>query len=169
MRRTSVAVAAFAFLALAALALAQDKAASSGGASAAASPRRAILVRGASSVKGLPFFPPNAMAALSGAYRPQGAADAADEVSVWYTREAVVLGGAWKRAALAGYAAFSLERPRGPVLALRTPSYSLFFELPAALDSGERAFITAFDRKFPAFFENAATAAELSFPAYVEY
>ncbi len=165
MRRTSVAFTALSLLAFAALALAQDKAASSG----AASLRRAILVRGASSVKGLPFFPPNAMAALSGAYSPHGAADAADEIPVWYTREAVVLGGAWKRATLAGYSAFSLERPRGSVLALRAPRYSLFFELPAALDSGGRAFITAFDRKFQAFFENAATEAELSFPAFVEY
>jgi hypothetical protein len=32
-----------------------------------------------------------------------------------------------------------------------------------------RAFIPAFARKFLAFFNNAASEAELSFPAFVEY
>jgi hypothetical protein len=147
--------------------------------------RRALLVRGADAVKGLPFFPPNAIAALSGAYAldgstapggtaaPQATPDR-PETAVWYSREAIVFGAAWKRvdlgaAASPGETAYSSARGAATVLALKTGKYALFFELLSGEDPRSRAFILAFDRKFLAFFTNAATDAELSFPAYVDY
>ena len=140
--------------------------------------RRAVLERGADSVKGLPFFPPNAIAALTGAYdlagslAPASASGGRQEASVWYSRETIVLGSAWKRVDLgfvasAGQVAYSLAGGRGSVLALKGGKYTLFFEL--ADDPKTRAFIAAFDRKFQAFFFNANSDAELSFPAYVDY
>jgi hypothetical protein len=142
----------------------------------APSGRQAFLVRGADAVKGLPFFPPNAIAALTGAYSPDvregNSADRSAEIAVWFTSEALVLGSSWKRADFPGHDAFVLARPQGPVLVLKGTSYYLFFELPsgaASDDSRHRAFIQAFDRKFQVFFGNAATESELSFPAYVDY
>jgi len=155
--------------------------------SAGTAARRALLERGADPIKGLPFFSPNAIAALSGAYDLGASAAAkaavspiaasrpapnAPMVGVWYTREDLVIGSAWKRAAVGGASGYALSRSQGIVLALRGQGYSLFFELPsgeAADDPAALAFIKAFDRKFLAFFENAATDAELSFPAYVDY
>ena len=144
---------------------------------ASADPRRAFLARGADAVKGLPFFPTNAIPALSGVYRlgggpPGGAAPKDGEVSVWYTREPLILKSSWKRIEFAGFDAFALARPRGNVLVLKGASYHLFFELPAGAatdDPGRRAFVKAFERKFSVFFENAASDTELSFPAYVDY
>jgi hypothetical protein len=144
--------------------------------------RRAMLVRGADSVKGLPFFPPNAIAALAGAYSLAGPASPGSAAlppgkggaAVWYSRESLVFGPAWKRAdaslgASPGEAAYSLARDSGLVLALKVGKYALFFELPPGDDARSRSFVQAFDRKFRVFFESAASDAELSFPAYVDY
>ena len=176
MRRTKGTMAfAVAFLAVAASLPAQIGAASAG-TSPTSDTRRAILVRGAYAVKGLPFFPPNALPALTGIYGPDtgsaGPASRADEISVWYTREALVLGGTWKRTDIGGSEAYLIERPQGPVIVLKSAGYYLFFELPAGTspdDKGRASFVRAFDRKFLVFFTNAATDAELSFPAYVDY
>jgi hypothetical protein len=150
--------------------------AASAGASPASETRRAILVRGAYAVKGLPFFPPNALPALTGTYGPDaGSASSAfraGEISVWYTRETLVLGGTWKRADIGGSEAYFVERHQGPVVVLKSAGYYLFFELPAGTspdDKDRASFVRAFDRKFLVFFANAATDAELSFPAYVDY
>jgi len=157
---------------------------------AVAAPRRAVLLRGADAVKGLPFFAPNAIAALSGLYTLEkpAAADASDsgagaapgkaapgpaaQVAVWYSRESIVFAPTWKRADSRGVgayadAAYSLERGEGTVLALKSEGYTLFFEMtgdPRATD-----FARAFSGKFPIFFRNAASDAELSFPAFVDY
>jgi hypothetical protein len=132
--------------------------------------RRAMLVSGADSVRGLPFFSPNAIAALTGVYSSDAAAavSATSRITLWYTREAVVLGSAWKRLDLGGSAAYSLARDSGSALCLKGARYALFFVLPVD-DAANRAFILAFNRKFLVFFENAPTDAELSFPAYVDY
>jgi hypothetical protein len=177
----------FLLLALAAAGAGQALAAQgTAAAQVAAGAQRAFLVRGAASVRGLPFFSANALAALVGAYSLGGAAGATapggaaapaqgvappePELLVWYTREALVLGGSWKQAASYGGAAFALERPQGPVIVMKAAAYYLFFDLPqAAAERDRRAFIRAFDRKFLAFFENARSDAELSFPAYVDY
>jgi hypothetical protein len=170
MRRTrafSVAV-LVALAALAARGSAQDKAATD------SSAQRAFLVRGAEPVKGLPFFAPNALPALSGAYSLRADAPRGAELPVWYTRASLVLGSSWKRAEGFGPSALLLARPQGRVLVLRAERYYLFFELPAQGgtvrdEQGRQAFIRAFERKFGAFFDNAPTDAELSFPAYVDY
>jgi hypothetical protein len=169
--RTAIALVAFALVAAAA------------SSAQASPPRRAILLRGADAVKGLPFFPPNALAALSGAYSLDGpaspgsapraqAAGAAAEVPVWYSRAPIVPAPSWKRVDLgaglsAGEAAYSFPRGELTVLALKEGKYSLFFELPDDPRAG--AFARAFARKFQAFFDNAADDAELSFPAFVDY
>jgi hypothetical protein len=141
---------------------------------------RALLVRGADPVRGLPFFAPNALPGLIGAYSMGGPASqtkvppAAPELSIWYTREPLVLGSSWRRDETYGSGAFLLARPQDQVLVLKAPGYYLFFELTdlsgaAPSDQGRRAFIRAFVRKFSAFFQSAASDAELSFPAYVDY
>lgn len=139
---------------------------------AAQTAQRIFLVRGADAVRGLPFFPPNAIHALVGVYSIGGATSAkATETKVWYTRESLVLGASWKRADFPGYDAFVLTRPQGSVLVVRTSAFHLFFEAPTGTstsDPGLRSFAKAFDRKFTVFFENVPTDAELSFPAYVE-
>jgi hypothetical protein len=138
--------------------------------------RQAFLVRGADPIKGLPFFPPNAISALTGASRPEaregGAADRSAEIIVWYTNETLVLGSSWKRADFPGHDVLAFDRTQGPVLVLKGASYYLFFELPAGAASNDprhRAFILAFDRKFQVLVGNAATQSDLSFPAYVDY
>lgn len=144
--------------------------------------QRSILVRGAYPVRGLPFFAANALPALVGDYSPAAAgspgagaaspAAPADVVTVWFTREALVLGSSWKRTSFGGLAAYVLTRGQGAVLGLEPGAYYLFFVLPAGSapdDPGRIAFAKAFDRKFSAFFDNAPTDAELSFPAYVDY
>jgi hypothetical protein len=139
-------------------------------ASRAEASRRAMLVRGADSARGLPFFGPNAIAALSGAYRLVAGGG---EAVVWYTRDSVVLGPEWKRTSLGGVEgsqpeARVLARARGIAVALEGEKYSLFFELASDAPSW-RAFAFAFDRKFRGFFDAATSDAELSFPAYVDY
>lgn len=141
--------------------------------------RRALLVSGADPVKGLPFFPPNALASLVGAYdlalpAPPGSLTTPSALAeVWYTRESLVLGPAWKRSDGALPQALVLDRPQGPVYGLAGEGYRLFLEPPngsaAGAESAWRAFVPAFERKFQAFFLNAATDAELSFPAFVDY
>jgi len=143
---------------------------------------RAFLLRGPDVVKGLPFFPPNVLRALAGAYsldapsalEPARDASRAGELKLWYTREALVLGSAWKRAEAYGGGAYLMGRGGGSVLLLRAEGYYLFFELPGAAPSApeelkRRAFVRAFDRKFLSFFKNAGSDAELSFPAFVDY
>jgi hypothetical protein len=137
---------------------------------ASAEPSRAILLRGADPVKGLPFFAPNAIAALTGAYS-LGKAQA-PVVALWFSRESLVYDSSWKRldpreGGPYAEAAYSLPRGPGSVLALKSEGYTLFFELPG--DPREAAFTRAFSRKFPVFFRYAASDAELSFPAYVDY
>ena len=177
-----ITLAACAFVGLAALA--------QGAAAQGTAPRRAVLLRGADAVKGLPFFPPNAIAALTGAYVPArpasaggparaggvaqsgGAEPPAPETAVWFSREVIVLSTAWKRvdSGVAGFpdeSAYALARGSLTVLALKSAKYTLFFELSD--EGGGREFARAFDRKFRSFFDNAASDAELSFPAYVDY
>ena len=86
--------------------------------------QRSILVRGAYPVRGLPFFAANALPALVGDYSPAAAgspgagaaspAAPADVVTVWFTREALVLGSSWKRTSIGGLAAYVTHAwPRG--------------------------------------------------------
>jgi hypothetical protein len=153
-----------ALIALAALAVLAPTAAAQ-----SAPQRRAILVTGASPEKGLPFFAANAIPCLEGSYRASASGGTeGPELRVWFTREATVLNKAWKRSELSGGAVWALDRTTGLVLFVKAQAYSLFFELPADSPAW-RAFIPAFERKFAVFFENAATDAELSFPAYVDY
>jgi hypothetical protein len=140
--------------------------------------RRAFLASGADPVKGLPFFPPNALRALEGSYELGGlaspnapaSAPAQDRAQVWYTREAIVLGGSWRRTDLgAGFPSYALSRPQGPVYCVEASGYFLFLEPPEAAPAAWSAFAAAFARKFQAFFQGAASDAELSFPAFVDY
>jgi hypothetical protein len=150
-----------------------------------AAPLRALLSQGADRVKGLPFFSPNAIESLSGAYELGhaasqsasigGASPAVPRLAVWYTRETVVLDSAWKSFDLGEGRAYVLPESGGEVLALRGGLYTLFFKpdattgAPLLDDEKTKSFIKAFSRKFLSFFENAASDAELSFPAFVDY
>jgi hypothetical protein len=150
--------------------------------SAAASSFRAVLTRGPDSLRGLPFFAPNAIPSLRAEYlivsverAPEDAASAVDpvrdepQVRVWFTREPVVLSGEWKATNSGGRRAWVLARAEGlPVLALVNERYALFLELPQD-DSRMRAFAAALERRFTIFFENAPSDADLSLPAFVEF
>jgi hypothetical protein len=182
MKRSALGIASAVFL----LSVAATLPAQTGGAAGA---QRAILVDGAFAVKGLPFFPPNALSALTGRYRPDsgqgsvpstarsspaspGSGSKADAISVWYTRETLVMDGSWRRTETGGAESYVLARPQGPVIVQKSARFYLFFEFPAGASPEDRSllsFISAFDRKFLVFFSNAATDAELSFPAYVDY
>ena len=172
MRRALLRLASLLALGLALQALGQSKAAAQ---ALPAGTSRALLLRGADPVKGLPFFAPNALAALSGAYvlggsPPAGATTKEPEILVWYTSETLVLPASWKKAAFFGPTAFALARPQGSVLVLKGSLDYLFFDYPSTLDEAAvRTFVSAFERKFRVFLQNAATASELSFPAYVDY
>ena len=126
----------------------------------------ARLLSGPAALRGLPFFAPNAIRVLRGEY------DLGPfRVTLWYTREALVFGEAWKAqpSGRGGPAkSWLLERSEGPVLAVSGAGYSLFVELPR--DSASlRRFASALDEKFRVFFLNAPTDAELSFPAFVDF
>jgi hypothetical protein len=136
------------------------------------SARRAMLIRGPDRAKGLPFFQPNAIAALAGSYSLDGssATPAASAASVWFTREYLVLGPSWKRSDMAGLAAYVQALPASQAVALKLSDYYLLFELPGSLPASLRsAFIEAFERKFLVFYQNAGSEAEISFPAFVDY
>ena len=126
----------------------------------------ARLLSGPAALRGLPFFAPNAIRVLRGDYDLGPL-----RVAVWYTREALVFGEAWKsQPSGRGGAAKSwlLERSAGPVLAIAEPGYCLFVEL--SQDSASlRRFAWSLDEKFRVFFLNAPTDAELSFPAFVDF
>lgn len=181
MKRSALGIASAVFL----LSVAARLPAQTGSATAVA--QRAILVDGAFAVKGLPFFPPNALSALTGTYRTdsgQGSVPStaqssraspgskADDISVWFTRETLVMDGSWRQTETGGSASYVLARPQGPVIVQKSARFYLFFEFPAGVSPDDRrglSFISAFDRKFLVFFANAATDEELSFPAYVDY
>lgn len=134
------------------------------GAAAARSPAR--LLSGPAALRGLPFFAPNAIRVLRGEY------DLGPfRVVLWYTREALVFGDAWKAqpSGRGGQAkSWLLDRPEGTVLVIAESGYSLLAELPQ--DSASlRRFLWALDEKFRVFFLNAPTDAELSFPAFVDF
>ncbi len=133
---------------------------------ASSKPASARLLKGPTAVRGLPFFGQNAIAALSGEY-----AVGQRRVKVWSCRSPVFYSPAWKPTQTdlgASTRAFLLARPEGPVLAFSAGSFTLFVELPADSPSLRR-FSVALERRFAVFFVNAASDAELSFPAFVEY
>jgi hypothetical protein len=170
-------------LAAAAILIPMAAAAAAGTAQPVSRAPAAVLLKGTISARGLPFFAPNAIGVLYGEYllgaaaRDAASAVAAGEgsamdkdrrVSVWYTRESVVLSSAWKPVSPADAGPRVLARPEGPVLYLKGEGYALFLELRA--DTAEaRSFAQALNRKFSVFFRNASSDAELSFPSVVEY
>jgi hypothetical protein len=138
----------------------------SAGPPTAAEPGKALLATGPAAIKGLPFFSPNAIPSLSGAYLV-----GAETLPVWYTREGLQFGGQWKERpsfALGGGRAWTLAANERFVVAWKQRRFSLIVSFPS-----ERAFDLRFSAalltRFTFFFENAATDAELSFPAVVQY
>jgi hypothetical protein len=135
---------------------------------------RAILIHGPETLRGLPFFSPNAIPALGASYL---LADKA--IRVWYTREALWFSDEWH----------AIPEPSGPgikqvlrrddarlgVIVLRTQRFSLFLSLPDGTGTGAgigpefRRFSAGLVSRFAFFFDNAATDAELSFPATIDF
>jgi hypothetical protein len=134
------------------------------GKEASASPAR--LLRGPEAVHGLPFFGPNALPALRGEYGLGRTV-----LKVWSCRERLVFGSSWKPVeadSRPGLRAWRQDGERGPVLALVSAGYALFFELPEEGQAFHR-FALAMESRFQVFFENAGSDAELSFPAFVVF
>ena len=128
----------------------------------------AILIRGPDRLQGLPFFTPNAIPSLRGSYLL-----GKDELPFWFTREALVFGGAWVDDASwvtkAGGRPLTSRTAGGRIdLALRYPGWSIILELPSA-DPAIHRFVGAFIDRFTFFLDNAKSDAELSFPATLAY
>jgi hypothetical protein len=128
---------------------------------------RALLSSGPDLLHGLPFFGPNAIAGLGGEYLV-----GAEAIPLWFTRVTLSYGGAWKEGGgfpvVAGAREYSLTTSGRSVIAWKYARYSLIISFPS--ETAElRRFASALLLRFAFFFENAATDAELSFPATVEY
>lgn len=136
----------------------------------AAKPRTARLESGPEAVKGLPFFSPNAIAALRGRYSV-----GAESAQVYSCRAEVFLGPEWSPLTApdssglgSGLRCFVRDREAAPVLAIRAARYTLFIGLPRYAPE-LLIFSFALAEKFSPFFSNAATDAELSFPAFIDF
>ncbi|MDA8426524.1 MAG: hypothetical protein M0Z80_10360, partial [Treponema sp.] len=146
---------------------------------------RAMLVRGPLAFRGLPFFAPNALPGLSGVYAlaapavpgPAGAASGDGgpasrtlPARVWFTRQQLYFGAGWTRGASGRYTVYSSTGGASGtvVLAFSTARYELLVELPRD-DAGLRRFASALADSFELFFSEAATDADISFPAFVDY
>lgn len=151
-------------------ALAQAGTSGPSGRDAPAKARTARLESGPEAVRGLPFFPPNAIVALAGRYSV-----GADAARVYSCRAEVFLGPEWSplppadaSGLGAGLRCFVRGRDSAPVLAIRAERYTLFVGLPRYAPEFLR-FSFALAGKFSPFFSNAATDAELSFPAFIDF
>ncbi len=138
-----------------------------GGMPLAAPPGRGLLAEGPARVGGLPFFPSNATPALSGTYLV-----GPDRITFWFTRSALFFSESWKDhpalASATGVPSSLLVLDGRQVFALRWKDHCLFLSAPAGRELS-RAFIVAFVRRFSFFYGTAATDAELSFPAAVDF
>lgn len=153
---------------------------------------RAVLVRGAEVLRGLPGFGKNAFPALYGEYRvdlPQGLPGGP---KVWMTEEALYLAPAeWAPVRFAGRRAFEFRVSAGPEARGPAPAegrlvvfdrpfeaagqgaepriWSILVLFPAGFDpAGEERFATLFLDKLAYFLSLAKSRSDASFPAVLE-
>ncbi|MGO8692790.1 MAG: hypothetical protein ACLQMF_03865 [Rectinemataceae bacterium] len=156
----------------------------SAGSAVRTEPGRAMLIRGPLVFHGLPFFAPNALPGLEGEYSlvsgtaepaVQGSSGGAPaervlQLRIWYTREPLYFGTDWIRGTMGRYAIYTSKRDAtgAVVIAFAADRYELLVELPSD-DAELRRFAAALEDRFALFFADAATDADLSFPAYVDF
>jgi hypothetical protein len=137
-------------------------------------PGRAVLVEGSAPVKGLPGFGRNALSALYGKYAyPQGSDVPPLEVSVWFTREILVMPATWGKGACRtvppGFSMLAAPpEADGSVLwSLAGIEYTLFVRIPAGM-ADPCAFIAVFADRFSFFYRYTTRPEDVSFPAILE-
>jgi len=137
----------------------------------------AVLVSGAERVKGLPCLERNAIDALAGEYAflPTGSAEGAEplRVSVWFTREPVVLPADWAQPGCkvkpTGFSLSASPADSGGASfwSLDAGSYRLFARVPAGLADPCR-FAKVLAERFSFFYRYAERPEDVSFPATLE-
>lgn len=134
---------------------------------------QAILVRGSESVRGIPGFRRNAIPALYGEYALLADGGGTQLVSVWFTRESLVLDETWEPLTCPGLApGFLLSRSGGagegqPILVASTAAYRLVIRLPAGFDNPCR-FTSVLIERFMFFIRNASREEDISLPAFLQ-
>ncbi len=137
----------------------------------------AVLVSGAERVKGLPCLERNAIAALAGEYAflPAGSAEGAEplRVSVWFTREPVVLPADWAEPGCkvkpTGFslAASPADSDGSSYWSLDAGSHRLFARVPGGMADPCR-FAKVLAERFSFFYRYAERPEDVSFPATLE-
>jgi hypothetical protein len=136
-------------------------------------PGRAVLVRGSESVRGVAGFGRNAIPALFGEYALASTGGETWLLSVWFTREALVLDETWSSLSCSGLpAGFTLAQsgPAGSgdlVVVASTSDYHIVISVPAGFGSPCR-FAAVFIERFMFFMRNAVREEDISFPAFLQ-
>lgn len=136
-------------------------------------PGQAMLVRGSESVRGIAGFGRNVIPALYGEYALPSANGGMQAVSVWFTREALVLDEGWSPFSCAGLPAGFALAQSGPaedglvLLVASTSDYRLVIRLTSDFGSPCR-FIAVLLERFMFFMRNATREEDLSFPAFLQ-
>jgi hypothetical protein len=136
-------------------------------------PGRAVLVRGSESVRGIAGFGRNAIPALFGEYALASTDSGTGLLSVWFTREALVLDETWSSLSCSGLpAGFTLAQssPAGAdslVVVASTSDYHVVISVPAGFGNLCR-FTAVFIERFMFFMRNAVREEDISFPAFLQ-
>jgi hypothetical protein len=133
---------------------------------ASAQAGQAILERGPAAVRGIPFFPPNVLAADKGEYLA-----GQSRIEVYFTREPLVLPAGWRKAPCGQEALLRLDEEERPTFCYVEPGeggYALFlsFETEAFPWC---AWTLAFLQRLRSLLTFSQGPAEVPFPAILEY
>jgi hypothetical protein len=130
---------------------------------------QAILESGPTAVRGLPFFPPNVLAADRGEYLA-----GQQRVEVYFTREPLVLPAGWRKAPCGQEALLRLDGEERPTFCYVEPvepgdgGYALFLSF-ASEDFPWCAWTQAFLQRLRSLLTFSQGPAEVPFPAVLEY
>ena len=136
-------------------------------------PGQAMLVRGSESVRGIAGFGRNVIPALYGEYALPSADGGMQTVSVWFTREALVLDEGWSPFSCTGLPAGFALAQSGPaedgliLLVASTSDYRMVIRLTPDFGSPCR-FVAVLLERFMFFMRNATREEDLSFPAFLQ-
>ncbi|MGD9938345.1 MAG: hypothetical protein AB7T74_00950 [Clostridia bacterium] len=136
-------------------------------------PGQAVLVRGSESVRGVAGFGRNAIPALFGEYAVVSADGETHILSVWFTREALVLDEAWRSLSCSGLpTGFTLAQSGTLeagllVVVASTSDYRVVISVPAGFGN-PCGFTTVLIERFTFFMRNAGREEDISFPAFLQ-
>jgi hypothetical protein len=135
----------------------------------AAPTAQAILERGPIPVRGIPFLPPNLLAAARGEYL--AGQDRQDKIEAYFTREPLVLPAGWRRVPCGQEALLRLEGEERPTFCCLEPGdggYALFLSF-----EGEAfpwcSWTQAFLQSLRSLLSFSQGTGEVPFPAVLDY